>query len=558
MKTLHTALVASLALALNSTAAPRLRVSTPSITPECEIQVVFDLPVTAPADLGKVLPNTWLEVSPALPGKLVWKAQNIAQLVPEQIPVMGTTYQFSIAQNQQHLDASAIPAGVFASCASEPFQAKSHSTDNRWSQDFSPATAEWLVVFNDDVDPATATPCVAFTSRDGQKVAAKLTQATVARAGSNTSNYRPWAARGKQPPVTGPATTPTPAPEAPVANALVATPLTPLPPGVEWCLTLRKGLPNKSASARVEADSTLPIGTIAPFRVEAIAPRVTADSPREIIASFSQHVPDPLPADFLTQCVVLEPRPADLSAEVGDKEIHFHGNFAATDKFTLTIKPPFASKVGHPLIAPAAKEFIFERLDPELVLPSHDQAQLASGSRSYRVRTVNLASAHVRIKQLSGLDAIRAYQGYRNYSGDGPDYATIEKTAALPYALVAGTSLFDRTLALGNPIDTAKEITLHWDEVLPKNLANAVLFLDVTGTLHPELKKNGLCSTQAIVQLTDIGLAWKTTAKDAFIYAFSCATGKPLPGVSIDVFGEDAAILANHTTDASGLVSVPR
>ena len=254
----------------------------------------------------------------------------------------------------------------------------------------------------------------------------------------------------------------------------------------------------------------------------------------------------------------LNPRPADLTAEVEDREIHLHGNFAGSDRFTLTIKPPFASKVGHPLGAAVTKELTFERLDPEVILPSHDQAQLASGSRTYRIQTVNLADLHVRVKQLGGLDAIRAYQGYRSYSGQGPDYANNEKTALLPFALVAGSALPERNIALGNPVDTAKEVTLNWDELLPANVPNAILFLDVTGSLNPTLKKSGHCSAQAIIQLTDIGLAWKTTAKEAFIYAFSCATGKPLPGVTIEIFGEDATQLSTATTDPAGLLSVAR
>jgi len=558
MKTLRSALVASLALVLTAAATPRLLVSTPSITPECDIQVIFDLPVAQTTDLGKPVANTLLEVSPALPGRLIWKAQNIAQFLPDRIPTMGTTYQFSVAPDQHHLDHSAIPAGGFATCASEPLQVKSATTKDRWSSEFSPATAEWLVFFNDDVNPDTAAPFVSFTSKSGQQVAAKLAQATVARTGGDTSNYRSWAQRGKK--QSSPAAAPTApaAPETPVPNAVIVSPLTPLPPGEEWNLVIHKGLPNKSADTSALSESAHQIGTIPDFKIEAIAPRVTAESPREIIASFSQLVPNPLPADFLTKCVTLTPRPADLRAEVEDRNIVLHGNFADTDKYTLTIKPPLASKVGHPLAAPMTKELIFERLDPELVLPSHDQAQLASGSRSYRIRTVNLASLHVRIKQLSGLDAIRAYQGYRNYSGDGPDFTAIEKTAPLPYALVAGAALPDREIPLGNPIDTAKEVTLNWDDLLPKDLPNSVLFLDVTGIPHPDLHKTGHRAAQAIIQLTDIGLAWKLTAKEAFIYAFSCATGKPLPGVNLELFGEDAAALTKAATDASGLVSVPR
>ncbi len=557
MKTLRNAVAASLALAFTAAAAPRLLVSTPSITPECDIQVIFDVPVTPPAGLGKTVPNTLLEVSPALPGKLIWKAQNIAQFVPEQVPTMGTTYQFSIARDQHHLDASPIPAGPFASFASEPLQVRSATTQNRWSPEFSPATAEWLVFFNDDVTAATATPFMGFVSKSGQQVAAKLVQATVARTGMDLSSYRSWAQRGQKVPMPA-AAAPSPAPDTPVPNAIVASPLTPLPPGEEWNFIVKKGLPNTAADTRALADSSYQIGTIEPFQVEALAPRVTTESPREIIVTFNQLVPKPLPADFLATCVSLTPRPADLSATVEDREIHLHGNFADTDHFTLTLKPPFASKVGHPLAAAMTKELAFERLDPELILPSHDQAQLASGSRSYRLQTVNLTDLHIRVKQLSGLDAIRAYQGYRSYSGGEADANGTPKAAPLPFSLVAGTALPERNIALGNPVDTAKEITLNWDELLPDKAPNAILFLDATGSPHPALKKSGHCSAQAIIQLTDIGLAWKTTANEAFIYAFSCATGKPLPGVNIEIFGEDAAHLSAAATDASGLVSVAR
>ncbi len=65
-------------------------------------------------------------------------------------------------------------------------------------------------------------------------------------------------------------------------------------------------------------------------------------------------------------------------------------------------------------------------------------------------------------------------------------------------------------------------------------------------------------TTQAIVQLTDIGLAWKLTPKEALVYAFSCETGTPLPGVKLQLFGEDATALDHATTDASGLATLPR
>jgi uncharacterized protein YfaS (alpha-2-macroglobulin family) len=61
-----------------------------------------------------------------------------------------------------------------------------------------------------------------------------------------------------------------------------------------------------------------------------------------------------------------------------------------------------------------------------------------------------------------------------------------------------------------------------------------------------------------MLQLTDIGLAWKLTNREAFIYAFSCDTGAPLPAVKLQLFGEDAKTLDSATTDAAGLATLPR
>jgi hypothetical protein len=71
MKNLRTALAALLVLTLPAVAAPRLIVSTPSLCPESTIQFVFDLPVTAPGQLGQPLANDLVAIKPALPGKVV-------------------------------------------------------------------------------------------------------------------------------------------------------------------------------------------------------------------------------------------------------------------------------------------------------------------------------------------------------------------------------------------------------------------------------------------------------------------------------------------------------
>jgi alpha-2-macroglobulin len=552
MKTLSCLIAAMLSIPLLATAAPRLVVSTPSLVPESQIDLVLDSPVTATSELGKTVANTWLEIQPALTGKLLWKAGNIAQFIPDQAPAIGTTYTFSIPVNLTALDHSAVPAGKFATLASEPFRIVAANPPNRWSADYSPSTSEWLIVFNDAVDPAAAAIYASFSSKYGQRVAVRLEQATVARAGYYANTNKPWATRFTNTPAAEPT------PESLVPNILIATPVSPLPVGEGWVVTLLKGLPNRSAAARTLEDSRYEIGKIEPFRVASIDARISADAPRKVVIEFNQPLAASLPVDFLAKCVEISPRPENLSAKIEGRQIELSGNLADSDKYTVTFKPPFPSKAGLDLAAPFTKEIAFEHLDPELVLPSENQAQLANGSRTYRVQTVNLTSIHVRIKKLAGTDLIRAYQGYRNYTGSGHDGEPVQPAAPLPYSLIAGETILDKEIPLGNPVDTSKEITLNWDELLPKGLRNTALFLDITGVANKDSGKEGRRNSQALVQLTDIGLAWKLTTAEAFIYAFSCDTGAPLPGVKLELFGEDATALQSATTDAAGLATIPR
>lgn len=553
MKTSSFSLGALLASFTILQAAPRLVVSTPSLAPESEIDLVLDRPVTAPADLGKTVDNTWLEIKPPIPGKLVWKAQNIASFVPDEPPAIGATYTFSIPKGRAHLDKTPIPAGVFATLATDTFRAQSATTENRYSSDYSASTAPWVLVFNDDVDPAKAASFVTFTSKTGQQVAAKLHRPNRERAGYYGGYYKSWSSRFK---TSAPAAEPKP--EDPIPHAIVATPLSPLPPGQGWRISILKGLPNLSGKATVTNDLFYEIGDILPFRATEISAEAFADTPRRISISFNSPLPGTIPENFLSESIEIEPRPENLSATVEGREIHLLGDFPESGPWKVAIKPPFTAANGLPLSESFTKEVTFPVIEPELVLPSENQAQLASGARLYPIQTVNLSKIQIRLKKLSPADLIRALQGYRHYTGIGHDFDQIEPTSPLPYSLIPGTTILEKEIVLDNALDTSKEIELKWDELLPPDNKSVALFLDVIGTPKDGIEVTGRRNTQAIIQLTDVGLAWKLTPKEAFVYAFSCATGQPLKDVSIDLIGEDSAGLNSVKTDASGLATLPR
>jgi uncharacterized protein YfaS (alpha-2-macroglobulin family) len=547
------ALVAILATTVAALAAPRIVVSTPSLAPESKIDLVLDLPVIETTEIGATTDNRWLDIAPALPGKLRWKAQNIAEFLPDHPPAMGTTYTFSIPKNRKHLDGSAVPQGKFATVSSEEFRLiHCNPMGNRWSDDFSPSTAAWLMVFNDEIDPSAAAAFVSFANKSGQRVAAQLEPVKRGQAGYYGNQTKPW--NHRRPDAQAPAEDD----EAIAPHVIVARPVSPLPPGEAWQVSVLKGLPNKSATARTSGDLQYDLGRIEPFRVTDIAARTEVNEPRKLVISFNHNLSKSLPENLLDSLVSITPRPDRLQATVDGRRIEITGALVDTDTFSVTMNKPFASGVGLPLQAPFTKQVKFQHIDPGLSLPSDNQAQLATGSRTYQIHTVNLSKVHLRIKKLSGADLIRAYQGYRHYTGAGPDGKSVSPTAPLPWSLVVGETVLDREMALDLGVDCSKTIDLSWNELLPKDLRHAALFIDANGSAHAGTGERGGRNAQAIVQLTDIGLAWKLTAGEALVYAFSCDTGAPLPGVKLQLFGEDAAAMQHTVTDAAGLATLPR
>ena len=535
--------------ALPLAAAPRIVVSTPSLVPESKVDIVFDQPMVGQEALGKTVENDLIVTRPALPAKLFWKAPTIAEFQPQALPQIGTEYRFFAAKGLKHLDGTVVEAGEFASISSEPLRILAAKIPNRWSRDYSPSTGKWFIVFNDDDEPSAIAGFFGFSSERNQRVAPKVVHATAQQAGYYRTNYLTWANRKdteKQRMKVDP--------ESLVKNIVVVTPHSPLPVAKKWELKVLKGLPNAAASAILANDASYRIGAVEPFRLVKVYPQVTSQTPRRIQIAFNRR----LPADLAVDEIVISPQPENLSLRVEGKSLFVEGDFSAHDKYVVTLAKGFVSGEGMNISNPGNIETVFERLESQVLLPSEDEAQFAHGLRKYAIDTVNISSVKIRIKKLSGKGTVRAFQGYRNYTGQGPNYTQVEPTSVIPYSLIPGETILEKEIRLGTAVDTGKTIELSWDDLLPADLDFATLFVDVIGSPHPDAKASGRRNAQAIVQLTDIGLAWKFTESSSLVFAFSCQTGKPLPGVEIGVHAEDAKSLAELVTNESGMVTVPR
>jgi alpha-2-macroglobulin len=195
MKTISLAVTAFLATLLAAPAAPRLVVSTPSLVPESRIDLVLDSPAVEVSGIGGVESNEWIVSTPALPGKIRWKAQNIAEFIPDHAPAIGTTYSFAIAKGLRHLDGTPVPAGTFATIDSEPFRIVASHSPNRWSSEYSPSLSTWMLVFNDGVDPAAVADSIRFSPETGKQIAATVIRATAGEAGYYGREHKSWTAR---------------------------------------------------------------------------------------------------------------------------------------------------------------------------------------------------------------------------------------------------------------------------------------------------------------------------------------------------------------------------
>lgn len=534
-----------------ATAAPRVIVSTASLVPESKVDVVFDKAMIASKALGT--PAAGVEIVPAWPGSWRWKSPEIAEFLPAQPPVIGAKYEFRAAKGMKHADGSPVPAGKFGEAASEEFRAVAGNSPNRWNSDYNMSTGAWIVVFNDDVSPAGATSAISFQAPGTPAIAASVEAITMKEAGWYGRSNKPWSLRGKP-------DSALPGEEDTARNVLKISPSRPLPAAKGWQLVIGKGVPNAAKTATTTQPLPYGIGDIQPFEAKEIEAVTEVDEPRALRFTFNHPLPDDTGAALLEKNLVISPPPPNLKATVEGKTITVTGDFENADDYNVAVRGPLASAAGLPLVNSLNKTVRFDHVEPSLSLPSDQQGQYAKGGRTYAIHTVNLAKVNLRVKRLKGTDLVRVLQGYQNYTGVGHEHTEITPTAPLPWPLVAGDAIGAKEFSLDNGIDTSRVIELKWDDVLTEKTPVGALFVDVTG--EPKEADFGegpkRRSAQAIVQLTDIGLAWKFTQHEVLTYAFSCASGKPLPGVKITMFGDDAAELDSAATDAQGIAKLPR
>ena len=195
------------------------------------------------------------------------------------------------------------------------------------------------------------------------------------------------------------------------------------------------------------------------------------------------------------------------------------------------------------------------RIAPRLYFPAFSRDQLAGGKRSFPLLAVNVPQVRVRAKLLDPQTAIHALRGYGSYfikwNERRENDSWNERYQPVNYNLVPGRTVFNEQLDLGTEPDTTKQLELGWDQILAGR-KTGVVFLDAE-RVKGEFDSSPALGTQALIQLTDLGLVWKKTRDSVDVFVFSHSTGRPVTGATARLFSDENEPLQEAVTDASGL-----
>lgn len=327
---------------------------------------------------------------------------------------------------------------------------------------------------------------------------------------------------------------------------LLLSPAVPLPLDANWYLKFNAGLSSVDGSHSLPEEKLDYIGSLRAFKIEDIYSSNEFDSNQEIIID---HTKGGLHKGFdleeLASFVSVNPVPEGFEIANRNSSIALKGKFEFGQDYVVNVKPGIMGNDNTQLNQAFTKTVQFVPRDGFVTLPAFSTTQNANGHRKFDVRMGNLENLHVRVKRLGGDALLYALKGYsEEYEGWG-------ESRTVAFGMVPGREVYEKRIPRKAEIDTTETVNLSWDELSGGDTYGGYYFCAEGESDTPSGQGVG---AQALIQLTDIGLAWKQTEKETLIYAFSLESGTPLSAVDIILYNDQVDSLTRKQTDAGGLV----
>jgi uncharacterized protein YfaS (alpha-2-macroglobulin family) len=497
--------------------------------PATTFELRFDQPMAAPDKIGRPAEPPPLVIEPPLGGVFTWMSPRSGTFVPAQPLALDRRYELSLRPGLRRADGRRCPAFLRRRVQTPPLSVVTSSPGPH--QPDVNSEQEVTLLFNAPVRAADLAPFAEFRAAGGEHRAAEIRQ--------GAREDMPWNHGGMS------------APSDVLSNLVLAAPREPLPVGHDWRLVLRPGLPAVEKGLHLRAAAEIQLGDVRPFTLEGAGARHSVESGPVCELVFSKPVALSLTNQW-RRWIRLEPLVSNVTAEVCERRLELRGDFQSENSYRIFALAGLPAMESFALEQGASNHILMPGLAPRLYFAAFSQDQQAAGRRQFPLLAVNVPAIRLRAKLLEPETAIYALRGYESYFRPWRRWRTPnEPFRRGDYDLMAGRTVFEQELSGAQHPDTATNLMLDWDRILGGR-KTGVVFVEAERAGEDEDFRPRL-GAQALMQLTDLGLAWKSAAGQVEAFVFSQSTGQPAAGASVRLFDGENQVLQEALTDSGGL-----
>lgn len=299
----------------------------------------------------------------------------------------------------------------------------------------------------------------------------------------------------------------------------------------------------KSASrdfAALAAPVAQSVAVIPEFRFSSVEANTPPFGQPYVIARFTQ-MADARDAAAHIECV--PPVPLTVTPEPWGNGLRVTGPFTIGSSYTLVFKAGLGSRTAHRLGREVRRTVLIRHREPCLSIPVEGCTLAPEGDLLVPVLAVNtphVVSSLARVLPQNLVQyAMREGGHYSGWWRDDPVSLAEELTAR---AVV-------RTNAVPSVRDQEQRLMLRLKDY-GQEPVRGVYVLEVSA---PDVQ-----SRSRLVCVTDIGLSARCDAEAVTVWVTALRTGRPLPGVHVELYGRNNLLWAHGVSDAQGLVRLDR
>ncbi len=545
------------------------------LKPSSAFELRFAEPMVAADAVGKADAESPLVIQPTIAGKWRWVSTQSGVFQPSAPPPLETTFVATLAGGLKTAEGKVFRGTVKESFSTPAFRVKGVSMLDYFDVADAPAQPRVMLLFSADVDPAALGAQVKFVDAEKHSV-----DAVVRRPGKDEGAFPPyhsddrsaltWDAQVREHLAGGPAKPQAakdgdddddqPAPKAaPVLNNVIfVTPAKPLMPGKGWQLVVSQGAPSADGGLKLGGAHVTNIGIVKPFTLDRVNVENLPVSGKRVTLAFSKRLGKAVRKDA-AKFVSVAPAPANFKIAWADDLLSDNnallvtGDFALGTDYTITVAGETPAFEPFTLGQAAVRKVSFAPVASRLYFQGFASQQQRAGTRQFGLMSVNVAKFHVSAKRIPADSVIAAFDAYAKYTRD--EQKDDEFYQKVDEKTVPGTVVWQKDFAPDAAVDSRSVTNLNWDEILGPGKTGAVfLTAEQPNKPAPNVKRVG---TQALVQVTDIGVVWKVAA-DNFLHVFSLTTAEPVGGAKVQLLDEAGAKISEKTTAADGTVRLPK